>query len=178
MRAFNRIAALALSLVLIAGGVFVVVESVLAALHRRPWLLPSRRWYEALRGTQLSDRSMTVVAVTVGLVGLVLLVAEIRPWAPYRLPAQLSTADPDTEWWVLRGPAERRLAKAVAGVSGVNAARVRLRGRHQWTVRVRAEARDESRDRITAAIDGELARLAAPGPARVRLRLRKPRRVT
>jgi hypothetical protein len=79
---------------------------------------------------------------------------------------------------VLRRPAERRLADAAANVPGVNTARVRLRGRRRWKVHVRAEARDDSRAGIEEAVNAELARLAAPAPARVRLRLRRPRRVT
>jgi hypothetical protein len=177
MRTFNRIASLVLGLALIVGGLLVAVESVLAAFHRRPWLLPSQRWYEIFNGTRLSDQSMMVVAAALGLVGLVLLLAESRPWPPHRLPAHPATTDANAEWWVLRGPAERRLTAAVADLTSVNRARVRLRGRHRWMVNVRAEARDERRTGIEEAINTELARLAAPVPATVRLRLRKPRRV-
>jgi hypothetical protein len=178
MRAFNRIATLALTLVLIAGGLFIAVQAVLAALHRAPWLLPLRRWHDDLLGTRLGDRVTVTVAGALGLVGLVLLVAELRPWRPYRLPVRPDTADPSSEWWVLRSPAERRLSDAAVRLPGVNRARVRLHGRHRWKVNVRAEARDEDRAQIAQAIEGELDRLAAPAHVRVRLRLREPRRVT
>jgi hypothetical protein len=178
MRIFNRIASLLLSLVLIVGGLLIAVEAVLAALHRGPWLLPVRRWHDILAGTRLADPSALAVAATLGAVGLVLLIAEVWPWRPYRLAARPATVDDRTQWWVLRRPAERRLADAAAGVPGVNAARVRLRGRRQWKVNVRAEARDDIRADIEEAVEAELARLAAPAPARVRLRLRRPRGVT
>ncbi|HEV7930854.1 MAG TPA: DUF6286 domain-containing protein [Actinomadura sp.] len=178
MRVLNRIVTLLLSLVLIVGGLLVAVEAVLAAFHRAPWLLPVRRWHDILAGTRLADPSTVTVAATLGAVGLVLLIAELWPWRPYRLPARPATADDRTRWWVLRRPAERRLADAAANVPGVNTARVRLRGRRRWKVHVRAEARDDSRAGIEEAVNAELARLAAPAPARVRLRLRRPRRVT
>ncbi|MBC6457367.1 DUF6286 domain-containing protein [Actinomadura sp. HBU206391] len=178
MRAFNRIAALVLSLALIVGGLFIAVQAVLAAFHRAPWPLPLRSWHDDLVGTRLDDPVTTIVAAALGVIGLVLLIAELRPWRPSRLPVHPATADPSSAWWVVRGPAERRLAAATARIPGVNKARVRLRGRHRWKVNVRAEARDESRRRIAEAIEDELDRLAAPAHVRVRLRLRKPRRVT
>jgi hypothetical protein len=178
MRVFNRIATLLLGLVLMVGGLLIAVEAVLAALHRAPWLLPLRRWHDILAGTRLADPPTVAVAVALGSVGLVLLIAELWPWRPYRLPARPATADDRTQWWVVRRPAERRLAEAVERVPGVNTARVRLRGRRRWKVDVRAEARDDSRADIEEAVDTELARLAAPTPARVRLWLRRPRRVT
>jgi hypothetical protein len=179
MRTFNRIASLALSWVLILGGLLVIVESMLAAFHRGPWLVPSRQWYEALTSARLADRATVLMALAVGLVGLALLIAEVRPWPPYRLPAHPAGTDATTEWWVLRRPAERLLADTLTHISGVNTARVRLHdGRNRWTVEVRAEARDESRARIEEAINAELARLAAPTSAKIRLRLREPRKVT
>lgn len=188
MRTFNRIASLVLGLALIAGGLLIAVESLLAAYRLGPWLLPSTPWYEALAGTRLADRATVLVAAALGLAGLALLVAELRPWPPHRLPVHPETTSDTTsdttkptaettEWWLLRRPAERRLARTVTDLPGVDAARVRLHGRDQWTVTVLAQARDESRARIEEAIDTELAVLAAPTPARVRLRLRKPRRV-
>ncbi|GAA2108290.1 DUF6286 domain-containing protein [Actinomadura alba] len=177
MRAFNRIATLVLSLVLIAGGLFIAVQAVLAALRHAPWLLPLRRWHAALTSTPLGDRLAVILMGAVGLLGLALLIAELRPWRPSRLPVHPATADAGSEWWVLRRPAERLLADAAARIPGVNSARVRLRGRHRWKVDVLAEARDEDRTEIAEAIDGELDRLAAPAPVRVRLRLRSPRRV-
>jgi hypothetical protein len=177
MRAFNRIASLVLSLILIAGGLFIAVQAVLAALRRPPWPLPLRGWHAFLTSTPLGDRLVMIVLGAVGLLGLVLLIAEFRPWRPSRLPVHPATADAGSEWWVMRRPAERRLADAAARLPGVNSARVRLRGRHRWKVDVRAEARDEERAEIAEAIDGELDRLAAPAPVRVRLRLRSPRRV-
>jgi hypothetical protein len=178
MRTVNRIASLVLGLVLIAGGLLVIVESLLAAFHRGPWLVPLWRWYEALTSARLADRATVLMAFAVGLVGLALFLAEIRPWPPYRLPAHPAGTDATTEWWVLRRPAERLLTDTVAHLAGVHTARVRLHGRNRWTVDVRAEARDESRARIEEAVDAELARLAAPVPAEIRLRLRTPRRVT
>jgi hypothetical protein len=178
MRIFNRVISLLLSLVLLLAGLLIAVEAVLAAFHRAPWLLPLRRWHDLLASTRLADPPTRAVAAVLGTVGLLLLIAELWPRRPYRLRARPATADEKTQWWVLRRPAERRLADAAARVSGVNSARARLRGRRLWKVDVRAEARDDRRADIEEAVKAELARLAAPAPARVRLRLRRPRRVT
>jgi uncharacterized protein DUF6286 len=178
MRTFNRTASLVLGLVLIAGGLLVIMESLVAAFHRGPWLVPLWRWYEALTSAHFADRPTVLMAFAVGLVGLALLLAEIRPWPPYRLPARPAGTDATTEWWVLRRPANRLLTDTVAHLSGVRTARVRLHGRDRWTVDVRVEAREESRARIEEAVNAALARLAAPASAEIRLRLRTPRKVT
>jgi uncharacterized protein DUF6286 len=182
MRTFNRIASLVLGLALIAGGLLIAVESLLAVYRLGPWLAPVNRWNEALAGTRLADRPIMLVAVVLTLAGLALFLAELRPWPPHRLPAHPTDATTvptvPTGWWLLRRPAERLLTREVTGLPGVNTARVRLYGRDQWTVTVLAEAREESRAEIEKTIDAELAALGAPAPARVRLRLRTPRRVT
>ena len=179
MRLFNRLAALVLALILIAGGLLIALEAALAAFRRTPWLIPSQRWHDVLVTTRLSDRPALVTAGALLVVGLALLVAEVRRWPPSELPIRLDAADSVTQWRVLRRPAERRLADAAADVVGVGRARarVRLRGREHWRVYVLAEAREDSRGMIEEAVDTELARLAAPMPAEVRLRLTRPRRV-
>lgn len=177
MRAVNRVLSLLLGLVLLAGGLLVVVEAVLAAADQSSWLIPADSWYQFLTENTLGDTVVLIAALAVGLLGLILLVAELRPWPPARLPLHLETAD--GRWWVTRRAAERRLAAAAENVSGVGGARARLRTRRgRWRVGVRAQAREDSQQEVERAVEEILERLGSPPDSSVQVRLVRPRRVS
>ncbi len=177
MRAVNRVLSLLLGLVLLAGGLLVVVEAVLAAIGQDSWLVPADRWYEALTDTRLGDRVVLLTALAVGLLGVVILVVELRRWRPDRLPVQVDAAE--GHWWVQRRGAERRLAAAAEEVSGVVGAQARVSSRGgPWRVKLRAEAREDSREAVAQSAREALERLGAPPGSSVRLRVAEPKRVT
>jgi hypothetical protein len=176
MRAVNRLLSLLLGLVLLLGGLLVAVEALLAALGQASWLIPVDRWYEFLTETRVGDRRVLIVSLAVAVLGLILVVAEVRRWPPTRLPVHLESAD--GHWWVARRSAESRLASAAGDVTGVVGARAKLRARHgRWQIGVRVEARESSRPVVEQAIEETLKRLSPPPDSSVRLRLVKPRRV-
>lgn len=177
MRTVNRTLSLLLGLVLLAGGLLVVAEAVLAAAGQSSWLVPADSWYEYLTQTRVDDQAVLLTALGVGLLGLVVLAVELRRWRPVRLPVRVDGADGD--WWVGRRGAERRLVRAAQEVGGVAGARATLQARGgRWRGNVRAAAREESRQGVEQAVREALGRLGAPTESSVQVRLVKPRRVS
>lgn len=155
MRVFNRLASLLLALALLAGGLLVAVEAVLIGLDRAP-LLIDRGWYQDLTGTRFSDRSFLLVAIGVGVLGLLILFLQLRRWRPTRLAVPVGPG-----WHVQRRSAERALAGAATGQSGVDSASVRIKERRGvWHPFVTAVGDPQARPGVEAAVRAELARLA------------------
>lgn len=177
MRVVNRVLSLLLGIILLGGGLLLVVEAVLAAAGQDSWLLPADDWYQFFTETTLGDQVVLIVALAVALLGLILLIAELRPWPPTRLPVHLETAD--GRWWITRRAAERRLAGAAETVSGAAGARARLRTRRdRWKVGVRVEAREDAQQEVEQAVQHTLARLGSPPDSSLQVRLVTPRRVS
>ena len=97
MRAFNRVLSLLLGLALLAGGLLVAAEVAAALLDRGELIIPARRWADELRATTFTDTR--VVFGVIAAVGLVLFVAEARPWPKRRIPL---ADDQQRSWWLLR----------------------------------------------------------------------------
>ncbi|MEU1589822.1 DUF6286 domain-containing protein [Micromonospora sp. NPDC005710] len=172
MRAANRVASLLLATVLLIGGAAVAVQALLLTLHH-PTPLDTTGWFDALSGTRWRDPTVRIIAGGALLLGLAVLVAQLRRWTPDRL----RTHDHDG-WHLHRRCVERRLADAVSAVPGIRRARVRVRRRGgQWRPRVQATGDPAARTEIEFAVHQELHRLTAPRPARIDVRL-SPRRRT
>lgn len=177
MRTLNQVVSLLLGIILLAGGLLLAVEAVLAVAGQGSWLVPADNWYRFLTETTLGDQVVLIVALGLAVFGLVLLIAELRPWPPTRLPVHFETAD--GRWWVTRRAAERRLASAAEEVGGVSGARAKVRTRRgRWKVGVRAEAREDAQQAAEQAVRETLERLGSPPESSARVRLVRPRRVS
>jgi hypothetical protein len=173
MRVANRIASTLLGLILIALGLILAVEVWRVESGTAPLVLPLDEWYEVLTTTSLSDNRFLVASIAVGLLGLAVLILELRPWAPARVRAG---AAPNAPWWVSRRSVERRTASAAGEVSGVERVQSRVRGpAKRWRLTLRGEALPERRDAVMQAVRAELDRLYAPGDLPVTVVLRRPR---
>ncbi|MFU8871562.1 hypothetical protein [Micromonospora sp. SL4-19] len=172
MRTANRIATLLLAVALLAGGVLVAVEALLAAAgHPGPLL---RRWDTAVTTAHWQDVPVRAIAAGVTLLGLVILAAQLRRWHPVRL--RLAE---DDGWHLHRRSVERRLARAVRTVPSVRRARVRVRRRGDaWWPRVTASGDPAARADVEFALRRELDRLAAPRRDAIEVRLLSTRRTT
>lgn len=156
MRVLNRVASLLLALALLAGGLLAVVEAVLVGLDRSPLLIDRQGWYESLTTTRFSDLGFLLVAIGVALLGLLVLLLELRRWRPTRLPVPVADG-----WHVQRRSAEQVLAGAARGQPGVTSARVRIRERRGgWHPFVTAVGDPAARPGVEAAVREELTRLA------------------
>ncbi|MBT8225191.1 MAG: hypothetical protein HKP61_08305 [Dactylosporangium sp.] len=171
MRVLNRLTLVLLAIALLAGGLLVAVEGALAAAGR-PGLVPRESWYRTLTTTEVGDRWPLGVALGLGVLGLLIVGAQVRPWIPDRLAIMIDG------WQVQRRSAERHLADAIAQVTAVTNVRATLRGRgRRWRLRIRAAADADSRPAVAEALDRALLRLSAPIVRRPRIRLVR-RRVT
>ncbi len=174
MRTANRIGALLLGLVLLAGGLLVAVEAVSVATRGEGWPLPLHGLYDTLTTTTAGDRSFLIVSIAVGVVGLIIFVSQVRPWAPNLVA--VNTGRSDETWWMARRSVERRVASAADDVTGVRQTRAHVRGdRRHWRVAVAGHGPTDQRDAVTEAVRRELGRLDAPADTAVTVRLRPGR---
>lgn len=161
------------ALVVLAAAAAVVVAVVQSLLGRTPFVsLPDLL---AVTATQRWDSPATVaVAVVVGVIGLVLLTAALRPGRPTVLPLGAATGPdgrPGARTGVRRRSLATDLAATAATVPGVTGATVSV-ARNRITVRARVAAADPAA--VSAQVRDRLgARVVEIGPAtRPRLRVR------
>jgi hypothetical protein len=174
MRTANRVGALLLGLLLLAVGALVVVEAVLVAAGREPWLLPLDAWWDALTSTTPADSRFLAVSIGVGVLGLVIFAAQVRPWPPHLVA--VNTARVNETWSMSRQSVERRVAASADSVTGVRDTRARVRGRQRhWRLRVTGHGPVDRHDAVTDAVRRELGRLDAPQDTPVSVRLRPGR---
>ncbi|MGY0234171.1 hypothetical protein [Longispora urticae] len=169
MRLFNRLASVLLALALLGAGIVLAVEGILVAAGRPSWIVPRRAWYETATTTRWADTPVLVVSVAAVVLGLAVLVIQLRRWAPDRLPV---TAD---GWHVQRRATERHLVEAANRVPAVTVTRARLR--RGWKLAVTATGRRDDRPAVHKAVREELAHLSAPSTDHVSIHMTRPRRV-
>jgi hypothetical protein len=158
MRLANRIGTLVLGVVLLAAGLLLAAEAALAAAGRSPWLLPLDRWYDRLSATTAADGWFLAAAVAVGVLGLLVLVWQLRPWPP-----QYVAAGPGPGGWrVARRSVEQRVAAAAAALGGVHQPQASIRGsENRWRLRLTALADRDLQPAVGTAIRTELQTLGA-----------------
>jgi hypothetical protein len=86
LRTATRVLAAVLAVALMAGGLLGVIEIVLAASGRDPWLVPGDRWYRNLRTTPWRDDGVVVAGVIVLAAGQALAVPALGVLALRRVP--------------------------------------------------------------------------------------------
>ena len=140
MRHANRVLAALLSLALIVGGVLLIIEVIADRVSHHPAVADWHPAYDWAKRTTWNTGSVRVACVMVIVLGLVLLIAELKPARVSRLaadPAQAGAAGVDTAY-TRRGLAAA-LRSAVTGVDGVRAASVKVK-RRKVTVAATAAA--------------------------------------
>jgi len=130
MRHGNRVMAALLSLVLVVTGVLLIIEVIADRLSHRLSVVDWHPAYGWAKHTTWNAGSVRVTCVVLILLGLVLLIAELKPARVSRLaadPAQAGAADIDTAY-TRRGLAAA-VRSAVTGVDGVRGASVKVKRR-------------------------------------------------
>ena len=167
MRVVNRLVSALLGIALVGAGAWLLVNVVLAAFDRPElWSAP-----QGLLDARLDDNRTLLVSIGLGVLGVLILVAELIPRRPARLPATV-----DRGWFLRRRTVEQQIDQAATTEPSVTKARTairRRRGKWRTTVTVTADPAAEQAVRDTTY--NVLARMAAPeGPVRVVLHRRSP----
>ena len=168
MRHANRVLAALLSLALIAAGVLLIIEVIADRVSHRPALVDWHPAYDWAKRTTWNAGSIRVACAALILLGLALLIAELKPARMPRLAAepaaeaaQAGAAGIDTAY-TRRGLAAA-IRSAATGVDGVRGASVKVK-RRKITVAATTAPRDKAaarslRDPILAAARQRLTAL-------------------
>lgn len=159
MRTFDRIAAVLLALVGFAAGVLLVVEIVFRATGGKGHLLvPYEPVASFFRDNAWSSTVIILIAIALVVVGLVLLVAELKPRRPSLLV--LESADPDVTAALSRRSIARVLESSAADVSGVDSTSATVRSRRA-TLTAHTQLRDpgDLESTVTSAAQEALSSL-------------------
>ena len=159
MRVFNRLLVLALGVVIAAAGVLVILEAVWTWTNSGFLWIPGREWLNSFKSTPWSDPTVIGISIAVAAVGLVLVVAELRPQRKRHAPFSTDQGD----WLLLRRSTEAHLQRRLATQVPVSPIKVRLKPRAlRWRLKVRARAAPTTKPALRDAAQTELGRLHAP----------------
>lgn len=139
MRLANRLLAVLVALALIALAVLVPVEALRAALGKPHWVLPWETWTRTLAANTWRTGWARAVLIGLAVVGLLLLLAELKPRRPGLLP--LARLTDNVQAGTTRRSLQQVLCRAAAEVDGVTQASVKARRR-----RVKVTAASRLRD--------------------------------
>jgi hypothetical protein len=170
VRVANRLLAFVLALALLATGVILIVEVIAANTDHQPVIFD---WHAMFRWGQRNGWNATSVEITCGivaLVGLLLLLPQLRRSRPRRFPVDVG--DQALDAGVTRKGLRTAIRSAVEDVDGVGGSSIAV-GRR----RVRVEARSAARTPDVAASIEPNVRQAAERVTE-QLMLRQPRRVS
>ncbi len=171
MRVFNRLLVFALGMALAGLGFIAMVEAIWTGLGYQFLWFPGQAWLRTLQTTSWSTRSVEVGAAIAAFAGLVLLVAEIRPW---RKRLARTEAGGDGVWLLHRRSTEQLLSRRVAREVPATPIKARLSiGSRRWKLSLRTHASASRAPALRAAAEAELARLGAPVSSKVLVRTSK-----
>jgi Ni/Fe-hydrogenase subunit HybB-like protein len=143
MRVANRPLALILAAALLAGAVIVIAEVIGFAVGHSPLLVPWRTWFRWADATHWNATVVQVWAVILMVVGLILLILELKPPRATRL--SLETTDKATDATVTRRGLARMLRTEAARVDGITGATVKVS-----RLRARVTAASSARGQVAA----------------------------
>jgi len=144
MRVANRPLAFILAAALLACSVVIIAEVIGSAVHHSPLLVHWTTWQHWAQATHWDASVVRVWATVLMVVGLVLVVLELKPRRVTRLP--LRAVGQDTDATVTRRGLARMLRDEATRVDGITGATVRVRRR-----RARVTAASAARGRAAAS---------------------------
>jgi hypothetical protein len=168
VRAFNRIVLVVLGVALIGAGLLTIIEVIWTGTGSGFAWIPGGSWLSTFRSTAWSSRLVMAISAAVGALGLVLLLAEVRPW-PKRLVRQ--PLDHPAEWQLLRRSTEGHLRRRLGSELPTSPIKVRLNPRAlRWSLRLKARAARPAGPALKEAGQTELVRLSAPKASVVKVK--------
>lgn len=175
----NRLLSLLLGLVLIATGLAVLAWIVATEVGRRqlPGALPQT--YDQVvvivrqtGGLHLREPALLAGCVLALLLGVVLLILEVKPPPPRQL---VLLREEHWNWVVDRRSCEHLLHSVIENRTPVQRSTVRLR--RSWRLTVEADGDEQIRPELETQVSGALNRLGAPADGHVTYRMRRTRGV-
>ena len=172
MRVVNRVLAAVLALTVLAGGVLVAVEIVVAAFGRDPWVVPHDRWYRSVLENSWDDDATRWVCIGLVVAGLVLLALQLMSRRPLALPLAAPPAAGGAPADVGRRSMERSLVRAAGAVDGVSRAKVRVSAdRAEVVASTNRRQADELRPRLAQAVEGRVRALGLARTPQVKIKV-------
>ena len=175
MRIVNRLLAALLALGLIVGAVLVIIEVFAAVLGHPPALVRWHQSFDWAQRTSWQQGSVRVAAATLLVLGVVLLIAELKRPRVSRLPVAAQDAGARDDVAFTRRGVAAALRAAVTDVDGIAAATVRVK-RRSVSVQAQAAAQDPAAARalkepVAAAAAGRLDAVQLASPPRLSVRV-------
>lgn len=169
MRVANRVLAAVLGLILLAGGLLVAVEIVVAGFDRRPWVLPHDRWYTSARMRSWESAPPRWIFLAVVAAGLALLVSQLARRRPSSLTLTPGAVPAD----IGRRSLERALVRDASRIDGVAGAKARIGdGRADVVASSNRRQTGDLGPRVTEALDRRLSAIGLARPPAVRVKVR------
>lgn len=165
----NRLLAALVSLAVVALAAVVAVEVVRWFIGEPSWLVPWRSWTSDLTAVRADDPAFLGTAAVLAVLGLLLLVFELKPRRPDSLRA--TPLLPEVHTVVTRKGVASTVETAARSVSGVASASGSVR-RSRVDVTARTRARGEQaglQDRVREAVERSLSDLELERRPRVRV---------
>ncbi|MFI7599382.1 DUF6286 domain-containing protein [Actinoplanes sp. NPDC049681] len=141
MRVLNRLLALLLAVGVIFAATVGVIEVIAQRAHHDPVLLNWPGVYQWGTRTSWGAASVRLLSIALIVTGLLLLIAQLKPRRPARLP--IAAANPATDAAITRSGLAHSLRRAVTAIDGVSHADVTVR-RHRARIRATTGAGGES----------------------------------
>jgi len=175
MRIVNRLLAALLALALIVGAVLLIIEVIAATLGHQQALVHWHQSYAWAHRTPWQQGSVRVAAAALLVLGVLLLVAELKRPRVSRLPVAAQDAGAKDDVAFPRRGVAAALRAAVTDVDGILAATVRVK-RRSVSVQAQAAAQDADvaralKEPAAAAAAGRLAALQLASPPRLSVRV-------
>ena len=170
--AANRVLSALIALAVLAGGLLLAVEGVLAALARPGWIVPRARWADAVSGSTWQDSVVRLIAVGAVVLGLLLLIAALRRGAPGTLALPTTTDGVNVR--AHRRGVEKAVVSAARRTDGVTTATAKA-SRRKVKVVARTSLRQvgDLQSTVRRAVDAQVADLGLDGRLRSSVSLDK-----
>ncbi|MFI6244414.1 DUF6286 domain-containing protein [Micromonospora sp. NPDC050795] len=141
MRVLNRLLALLLAVGVVLAATVGVIEVIAQRAHHRPVLLNWPGVYDWAARTSWGAAPVLLLSVGLVAVGLLLLIAQLTPRRPARLP--IAAVNVATDAAITRRGLAHTLRRTVTGIDGVSHAHVTVR-RHRARVSATTRATGDS----------------------------------
>lgn len=169
-RVVNWVLSILFSVALFLAALLTLVEIVIAAWGRPPWLVPHQQWSQWLASHPWNSAPVEAALVVLAAVGIVLLLLALRPGAPATLALPSDT--PEVRMRASRHSLEQALSAAASRTTGVTGASATAARRTvRVTVATGTRSQPDVRADVARAVQERLADLGLADRMRAQVRV-------